>query len=103
MAESYDELTDPVAKKHDDIANGSMGTLRAIYNHSRKTNRALRADNPVNAIDWNCEKRRNSAMGIGDLKGWFAELAMIDDPDVLPRASSGPWWRSDGAEAQRQG
>ncbi len=47
--------------KHDDItkengpyiANGSMRTLRAIYNHARKANRSLPADNPVNAIDWN--------------------------------------------------
>jgi site-specific recombinase XerD len=77
-----------VAKKHDDIsrengpyiANGSMRTLRAIYNHARKTNRALPADNPVTAIDWNGEKRRNTAMGVGDLKSWFAELAVLDNP-----------------------
>lgn len=77
-----------VAKKHDDIsrengpyiANGSMRTLRAIYNHARKTNRALPADNPVTAIDWNGEKRRNTAMGVGDLKVWFAELAALDNP-----------------------
>src|SRR6266852_8372268 len=50
-----------VVTKHDDItkengpyiANGSMRTLRAIYNHARKANRSLPADNPVNAIDWN--------------------------------------------------
>jgi len=41
-----------VAKKHDEttktngpyIANGSMRTLRAIYNHARKTNRSLPHD-----------------------------------------------------------
>jgi site-specific recombinase XerD len=77
-----------VAKKHDDvtrengpyIANGSMRTLRAIYNHARKTNRELPADNPVNAIDWNGEKRRDTAMGISDIRGWFIELAAIDNP-----------------------
>ena len=50
-----------VVKKHDDItkengpyiANGCMRTLRAIYNHARKSNKSLPADNPVNAIDWN--------------------------------------------------
>jgi hypothetical protein len=50
-----------VVTKHDDItkengpyiANGSMRTLRAIYNHARKANKSLPADNPVNAIDWN--------------------------------------------------
>ena len=77
-----------VAKKHDDvtnengpyIANGSMRTLRAVYNHARKTNKSLPADNPVNAIDWNGEKRRDTGMGTRDLKGWFAELAALDNP-----------------------
>ena len=77
-----------VARKHDDIsnengpyiANGSMRTLRAIYNHARKTNKSLPADNPVNAIDWNCERRRDTAMGTGDLKGWFGELAALENP-----------------------
>ena len=77
-----------VAKKHDDvskengpyIANGSMRTLRAVYNHARKTNKSLPADNPVNAIDWNGEKRRDTGMGTYDLKGWFLELAALDNP-----------------------
>lgn len=77
-----------VAKKHDAItrdngpyiANGSMRTLRAIYNHARKTNRELPADNPVNAIDWNGEKRRDTAMGATDLEGWFVQLASMDNP-----------------------
>jgi integrase len=62
------------------IANESMRTLRAIYNHARKANKSLPADNPVNAIDWNGEKRRDTGMGISDLKGWFAELAALDNP-----------------------
>jgi hypothetical protein len=77
-----------VVTKHDDItkengpyiANGSMRTLRAIYNHARKANKSLPADNPVNAIDWNGEKRRDTGMGTSDLKGWFAELAALDSP-----------------------
>jgi hypothetical protein len=77
-----------VVTKHDDItkengpyiADGSMRTLRAIYNHARKSNKSLPADNPVNAIDWNGEKRRDTGMGTGDLKGWFAELAILDNP-----------------------
>jgi site-specific recombinase XerD len=77
-----------VVTKHDDItkengpyiANGSMRTLRAIYNHARKSNKSLPADNPVNAIDWNGEKRRDTGMGTSDLKGWFAELAALDNP-----------------------
>ena len=77
-----------VAKKHDDItkkhgpyiANASMRTLRAIFNHARKTNKSLPADNPADAVDWNEENRRDSGMGGRDLKGWFLELAAIDNP-----------------------
>jgi site-specific recombinase XerD len=77
-----------VATKHDEItkesgpyiANGSMRTLRAIYNHARKTNRSLPADNPVNAIDWNQEQRRNTAMGPEDLVGWFMQIAAMNNP-----------------------
>jgi hypothetical protein len=45
------------------IANGSMRTLRAIYNHARKSNRELPHDNPVDSVDWNREKRRDTGMG----------------------------------------
>lgn len=77
-----------MARKHDDVtrengpymANGSMCTLRAIYNHARKTNRSLPPDNPADAIDWNEEKRRDTGVGISDLKGWFLELADLDNP-----------------------
>jgi hypothetical protein len=65
-----------VVTKHDDItkengpyiANGSMRTLRAICNHARKANKSLPADNPVNAIDWNGEKRRDTGMGTSDFR-----------------------------------
>lgn len=77
-----------VATKHDEIteesgpyiANGSMRTLRAVYNHARKTNRGLPADNPVNAIDWNQEKRRDSGMGPRDLANWFTQVAVMGNP-----------------------
>jgi integrase len=77
-----------VAEKHDQLtkengpymANGSMRTLRAIYNHARKTNRSLPRDNPADAVDWNQEERRNTGMGASDLKGWFFELASLDNP-----------------------
>ncbi|MHB2266443.1 tyrosine-type recombinase/integrase [Aliihoeflea sp. PC F10.4] len=77
-----------VATKHDEItkesgpyiANGSMRTLRAIYNHARKTNRGLPADNPVNAIDWNQEQRRDSGMGPADLASWFMQVAAMGNP-----------------------
>ena len=77
-----------VARKHDEItqasgpyiANGSMRTLRAIYNHARKTNRELPSDNPVEGVDWNNEERRDTGMGASDLSGWFAQLATFDNP-----------------------
>jgi Arm DNA-binding domain len=77
-----------VAEKHDQLtkengpymANGSMRTLRALYNHARKTNRSLPRDNPADAVDWNQEERRNTGMGTSDLKGWFLKLASLDNP-----------------------
>ncbi len=77
-----------VAMKHDDItkengpyiANGCLRTLRAIYNHARKTNRLLPRDNPADAVDWNEEKRRDTGMGASDLTEWFLELAALENP-----------------------
>ena len=77
-----------VVKRHDQItlnngpyrANGAMRTLRAIYRHARKTHRQLPVDNPVDAVDWNTEHRRNSAMGASDLPEWFAQLEKLDNP-----------------------
>jgi integrase len=62
------------------IANGSMRTLRAIYNHARKAARGLPPDNPVSAVDWNLERRRDTALGLADLGGWFNELAALNNP-----------------------
>lgn len=77
-----------VATRHDEIttengpyiANGAMRTLRAIYNHARKTHRYLPADNPVDAIDWNEETRRDTGMGPKELPGWFDELILLENP-----------------------
>ncbi len=85
------ELGDDPAKviaKHDEItnehgpyiANGSMRTLRAIYNHARKAHRYLPPDNPASVVDWNSEERRNSAMGLGDLPNWFRQVAALPNP-----------------------
>jgi integrase len=62
------------------IANGAMRTLRAIYNHARKSNHDLPASNPVTAVDWNGEKRRNTGMGADDLGGWLMELYALESP-----------------------
>lgn len=62
------------------IANGAMRSLRAVYNHARKSNRDLPAANPTLAVDWNQETRRNSGMGINDLPAWLEELYAMDNP-----------------------
>jgi|GEM_PF-3867728 len=74
-----------VADRHDKITrdsgpsagNLSMRTLRAIYNHARRSDRQLPADNPTMAVDWNPEKRRNTAMDAIDLPSWMDEAGRL--------------------------
>lgn len=73
----HDEIT---ASNGPYIANSCMRTLRAIYNHARKTARDLPADNPVLAVDWNPESRRDTAMGPEDLPRWSKQLRVLDNP-----------------------
>ncbi|MDX2051990.1 MAG: integrase arm-type DNA-binding domain-containing protein [Polyangiaceae bacterium] len=76
-----------VAERHDKItkengayiANGAMRSLRAVYNHARKTNRDLPPENPTLAVDWNQEERRDTGMGPGDLPAWLEELSVLDN------------------------
>jgi integrase len=62
------------------IANGCMRSLRATYNHARKTARSLPAENPVIAVDWNAEKRRNTALGLAELGPWVGDLRALENP-----------------------
>jgi integrase len=62
------------------IANGCMRSLRAIYNHARKTARSLPAENPVIAVDWNSEKRRNTGLSLSELAPWVEELRALENP-----------------------
>src|SRR5712691_8121882 len=64
VAQRHEKIT---AENGPYIANGCMRSLRAIYNHARKTARSLPVENPVTAVDWNAEKRRNTAMGLAEL------------------------------------
>ncbi|MFG1230269.1 tyrosine-type recombinase/integrase [Xanthobacter wiegelii] len=73
----HDEIT---KERGPYIANGAMRTLRAIYNHARKANRYLPANNPASIVDWNAEQRRNTAMGLDDLPHWFQQLAKVPNP-----------------------
>ncbi|MGN6538323.1 MAG: tyrosine-type recombinase/integrase [Mesorhizobium sp.] len=72
---------DEITKEHGPyIANGSMRTLRAVYNHARKANRYLPPDNPATVVDWNLEERRNTGMGLDDLPHWFRQVAALPGP-----------------------
>jgi len=76
-----------VTERHDKItreagpyaANGCMRTLRAVYNHAAKSHLDL-SRNPIVAIDWDEEQRRDTGMGLADLPGWFLQLRAIDNP-----------------------
>lgn len=77
VATHHDRLTEANGPS---AANGAMRTLRAIYNHARKTQRYLPAENPTLGVDWNPETRRNTAMGIEDLPAWFTQARLMRHP-----------------------
>lgn len=77
VAERHDRLT---RENGPSAANGAMRTLRAIYNHARKSHRYLPVENPTLAVDWNREKRRDTAMGAEDLPGWFEQARRMRHP-----------------------
>jgi hypothetical protein len=77
VSQRHDELT---KKAGPYAANGCMRTLRAIYNHARRSVRGLPPENPVMAVDWNEEKRRDVAMGAVDLSGWMTEAGRLRNP-----------------------
>ena len=77
MMERHDYLTE---HNGPGAANGAMRTMRAIYNHATRANLDLPPASPTRAVDWNPNKRRNTAMGRKDLNGWFTELVEIPNP-----------------------
>jgi integrase len=77
VAERHDQLTQ---ENGPSAANGAMRTLRAIYNHARKSHRYLPAENPTLAVDWNREERRDTAMGAKDLPEWFEQARRMRHP-----------------------
>ncbi len=79
-----------VAERHGEItrrhgayaANHAMRALRAVYNHARKTRmeRGLPADLPTDAVEFNRETRRSTAMGRDELAGWHRQLRALPNP-----------------------
>lgn len=62
------------------IANSVMKALRAIYNHAVRANPDLPSYNPVFAVDWNAEHRRDTGMGENELSKWFESLLALEKP-----------------------
>ncbi len=77
VAERHDKLTENHGHA---AANGCMRTLRAIYNHARRSSRELPPENPTLAVDWNQERRRDTAMGLVDLADWFSQARRLRHP-----------------------
>lgn len=89
VAERHDKLT---AESGPAASNGCMRTLRAVYNHARRSARELPPDNPTMAVDWNQEKRRDTALGAMDLPKWFEQAA--HNPPFLKAEENRPLLRS---------
>ncbi|WP_312571911.1 integrase family protein [Brevundimonas sp.] len=77
VTDRHDQIT---ANNGPAIANGAMRSFRSVYNHARKTCKKLPPENPVSAVDWNPEHRKDTAMGVADLPTWFEQLALIQNP-----------------------
>jgi integrase len=78
-----------VADKHTQIteaagpaqANAVMRTFRALYNFARRQAPGqLPPECPTRAITFHPEKRRDTAMGIDELPGWWKQLRAIKNP-----------------------
>src|SRR5208282_3458975 len=82
------------------IANGCMRTLRAIYNHARKAARGLPPDNPVSAVDWNLECRRDTASGPSGVAQGFWTNASLRRQYAGKRSFGRPPRRFTGVAAQ---
>lgn len=63
-------------------ANHAMRALRAIYRHARKTRmeRGLPAENPIDAVVFNAETRRDTGMSQAELGDWHRQLRALPNP-----------------------
>ena len=62
-------------------ANAVMRTFRAVYNFARRqTFGQLPPECPTKAITFHPEKRRDTAMGMDELPGWWKQLRAIKNP-----------------------
>lgn len=73
------------AERGPSAANGAMVFLRRVYNYAlkKRLDPNLSAYNPAYAVDFNPQPRRNTAMGVGDLPGWWMQLEAL--PNLIRR------------------
>jgi integrase len=76
IVERHDELT---AKHGPYAANHAMRAFRAIYNEAMRVDPDL-PPNPVRAVTFNAERRRDTGMGPDDLPGWWKQLNALSNP-----------------------
>ncbi|MDP3747461.1 MAG: hypothetical protein Q8Q88_10485, partial [Phenylobacterium sp.] len=76
VAERHEKISEENGRY---IANGAMRSLRAIYNHALRSNPDLPPVNPVKAVDWNPEERRDTGMGDRETGRWLHELHTLDN------------------------
>lgn len=62
-------------------ANAVMRTFRALYNFARRQKPGqLPPECPTMAVTFHPEKRRDTAMGMEDLPGWWKQLRALENP-----------------------
>jgi integrase len=76
IVERHDELT---AKHGPYSANHVMRAFRAIYNEAMRVDPDL-PPNPVRAVTFNQERRRDTGMGPAELPAWIAQLRSLSNP-----------------------
>ena len=78
IAEMHSALTDSAGPYQ---ANAVLRTFRALYNFARRqTPDELPFECPTLAVTFHPEKRRDTAMGMDDLPGWWEQLRAIENP-----------------------
>jgi hypothetical protein len=63
------------------IANRVMRALRSVYRfaHKRRLDRGLPSEHPCVAVDWNTERRRDTALSPETAPKWYAQLCRFEN------------------------
>jgi integrase len=78
VAELHTRITETAGPAQ---ANAVMRTFRALYNFARRQKPGqLPPECPTMAVTFHPEKRRDTAMGLEDLPGWWRQLKALENP-----------------------